>query len=227
MKVNKTILIIGGMGPTASWHAHRLLLDKCSSIGVKNNDDYPTIIHLSINVTDFINGNDNDAESGFNYIKQKLSTIDMDSIDIGFIACNTAHILFDRINEFCDNKLISIVDVASTYIDETKYNVGIVCSPFTAAHNIYKCRELLFPSQNDLERLNNIIRDVIRDNIEKDLIENFKDIIRSLCDKNCKRVVIGCSELSILADIVKNDFNPELFIDPISLTVDRLVDGKQ
>ncbi len=209
------------MGPTASQHAHHLLLDKCSESGAKNNDDYPTIIHISINTTDFINGNNDDAEMGFNYIKQKLLVVNMDLIDIGFIACNTAHIFFDRINHLCKNKLISIVDIIPTHI-KTK-NTGIICSPFSATNNIFNYPNLIFPDNLELKNLNLIIRKVIANRIDKNVLKDFRNIIQSMKNRSCKQIIIGCSELSILVSMIQTEYDPEFFIDPINLAIEKIV----
>jgi aspartate/glutamate racemase len=214
MKQSKTILIIGGMGPIASCYAHRLILERYASLGAKDNDQYPTIVHLSINVKDFINGNEADADVGFEYIKQKLPAIDMKKIDVGFIACNTAHILFSKINNLCAGKLIPIIDVGR-YI--------VVCSKFTAKNHLYNIKGLIFPSQSNIERLDTVIRNVIANNIDSETISVFKNIIQDLINQGCKQIVIGCSELSILADMIEQDYADGIFVDPIDIVIERIV----
>lgn len=50
----KKILIIGGMGPQASLRLHRLILDKAVKNGAKDGKDFPSIVHLSLPIDDFI-----------------------------------------------------------------------------------------------------------------------------------------------------------------------------
>ena len=47
----KTIAIIGGMGPQASIHAHKRLVEKLMENNVKAN-----IIHVSLNIEHFFSG---------------------------------------------------------------------------------------------------------------------------------------------------------------------------
>ena len=53
--MKKHILIIGGMGPQASIHAHKRLIETFQNkYPNSDNSDYPRITHLSLNVEDFI-----------------------------------------------------------------------------------------------------------------------------------------------------------------------------
>ena len=224
MKLNKTILIIGGMGPTASQFAHKLILEKCTRKGIAKNNDFPTIIHISINVEDFIDANSEKYEDGFNYIAEKLSLIEMSKIDTGFIACNTAHVLFERINDKCGNKLVSIVDESGKSISQ-KDKIGIVCTPFTATHNIYSVKDMVIPDDEQFLQLNIIIRNVIKGKITDKILYEFSKIIDSLLDEGCNKIIIGCTELSILADKVKTRFPKNTFIDPIQIAAERIING--
>lgn len=222
MKLNKTILIIGGMGPTASEFAHKLILEKCISKGLVNNDDFPIIIHISINVEDFIDSKSSNYLKGLKYISDKLSLINMLKIDTGFIACNTAHVIFDEINEKCNRKLISIIEETKK---ETALNdkIGIVCTPFTATHNVYFNEELVIPNDEQFLQLNTIIRSVIKGRITDKILYEFSKIIDSLLDRGCNKIIIGCTELSILADKIKTRFPKGILIDPIQIIAERIV----
>jgi aspartate/glutamate racemase len=144
----------------------------------------------------------------------------MDSVDVGFIACNTAHILFDKLNKICSNKLISILDIQNQITTE---KVGLVCSPFTARRCLYGQRDLILPSESELSQLNKIIRQVIANKIDQTTIDDFRNIILSLKAQGCRQIIIGCSELSILLNAIKESFDGRFFIDPISLVIERLV----
>lgn len=222
MKLNKTILIIGGMGPTASEFAHKLILEKCINKGIKNNDDFPVIVHISINVEDFIDAKGGGYLKGLEYISEKLRIIDMSKIDIGFIACNTAHVIFDEINKKCNNNLISIIDSAKKEIILSD-KVGIVCTPFTAIHDLYSNSNKIIPNEEQFLQLNMIIRSVIEGKITNAIICEFSEIIDALFDQGCSKIIIGCTELSILADMIKVNYPAGVFIDPIQIITERIV----
>lgn len=224
MKNNKkTILIIGGMGPTASLYAHKKLLEKYS-LGNKNlqNCDYPNIIHLSINTQDFININMTEAKKSLDYIKQKIDILNLDKINTGFIACNTAHIFFDDINNICQNKLISITKLAEDKI-KTK-NIGLIGTPFTLKNNIYKTNSrIIIPNSSDLLKIEGIIRNIISNTINIDIVKDFENIINNLKNNNCEQIIIGCTELSILTNMIKDKYQDGFLLDPVQLIVDEIV----
>lgn len=225
MKPNKkTILIIGGMGPTASLYVHKKIIEKCSNHNVVNNSDYPGIIHISINVPDFISQDYNTAKDSLKYIENKLLAINFDTVDCGLIACNTAHSFFNEINDICQGKLSSIIEITSRQvIDNDK--VGIVCTPFTLENNIYGNNKLIYPSKEDMVKSELLIRDVIANNVQDETVANFKNIINNLSKSGCKKIIIGCSELSILADFIKGDYDESFIIDPIDLLIEEIVAG--
>jgi aspartate racemase len=95
--MQKHILIIGGMGPQASIHAHKRLIETYQEhYQNTGNSDYPRITHLSLNVEDFIS-DETKKEAAKNYILTCLKEIDMSSVDVGFIACNAANNFFYRL----------------------------------------------------------------------------------------------------------------------------------
>ncbi len=128
-KKDRTILIIGGMGPSASLHVHSKLIDSISLNRDLSNSDYPNIIHLSINAPDFIDGNILSAKRTLDYVKQKIDLINISEVDVGFIACNTMHIFFKDINRQCNGKLLSVPDLVKERIVSRK--VGLLGTPFT------------------------------------------------------------------------------------------------
>ena len=81
--MQKHILIIGGMGPQASIHAHKRLIETYQEhYQNTGNSDYPRITHLSLNVEDFIS-DETKKEAAKNYILTCLKEIDMSSVDVG------------------------------------------------------------------------------------------------------------------------------------------------
>ena len=52
--MNKQIVILGGMGPQASLELHRKVLARATQLGAKNGSDFPSILHMSLPIEDFI-----------------------------------------------------------------------------------------------------------------------------------------------------------------------------
>src|SRR5690349_21717498 len=113
---HKHILIIGGMGPQASVYAHGLVIKEAAAAGADDNDSYPRITHLSINVKDFISQPTYRNEAR-DYILRCLNEIDLKTVDKAFIACNTAHVLAADIQKETNLPLVSLMDVTTEYFE--------------------------------------------------------------------------------------------------------------
>ncbi|PID33052.1 hypothetical protein CR969_02795 [Candidatus Saccharibacteria bacterium] len=218
----KHILIIGGMGPQASIYAHRKLIENYTKAHQNlSNQDYPRITHLSINVRDFISdpGAKDEARG---YILECLSQIDLSSVDAGFVACNTAHLLFDDIQEATGGKLISLIDNVKDYLAEAGEDIGIVATPSTIDSKLYGDIARIEPDRRGLDNINQIIRGVIAGGelVIPELLPALKSEIDKLKDEGADKVILGCSELSMFGERLDS----QEVIDPIELMVCRLVE---
>ncbi len=214
---NKHILIIGGMGPQASVYAHHLLLEEFQKTATQlDNSDYPRITHLSINVDDFIS-DPSKKESSLQYILRCLGEVDLNSVTVGFIACNTAHLIFDDIQKTIDGKLISVIDTVKACVEGRK--VGLVATPVTITSRLYDMDNIITPDDSDFKNIELIIRQVISDGPSKNLAHKLEAEVIKLKSKGAEEVILGCSELSILGRYLELDY----VVDPMSLIVKKVL----
>lgn len=218
MKDSKHILIIGGMGPQASAFAHRRLVEEFQQAhrgGELGNADYPRITHLSINVDDFIAdpGKKLDALS---YINECLRDINLESVDSGFIACNTAHLLFDDLQQTTGGRLISMVDTVKKFVARQK--IGLVATPATVSSGLYG--KTITPDEAGVRKIEEIIRQVISGVPARDLAGGLQIEIEELKSRGAEKVILGCSELSILGEFIDLDY----IIDPVTLIARKVIE---
>lgn len=215
----KHILIIGGMGPQASLYAHKRLIEEYQKAKVRaDNSIYPRITHLSINVEDFIS-DPSKKDSALRYIVKCLRDIDMRSVDTGFIACNTAHLLFDKIQESANGKLISMVDAAKDDIAPNQV-VGILATPLTINTNLYNLKNVIKPDDKDLDSIESIIREVIASGPNLELANRLKTEADKLAARGADKIILGCSELSILGSLL----TVTNVIDPVGIVIKKIMD---
>lgn len=221
--MSKHVLIIGGMGPQASIHAHKRLIEKAHdfSNSHKENADYPRVTHISVNVEDFISDSTKKQEAEA-YLLECLSEINMSSVDTGFIACNTAHLLYNQIQAATDNKLVSLVESTISALDCKK--VGIVATPSTINTNLYantsnKNIEIVLPTPESMIKIETIIRSVIDGNSLDSLTNTLQKEIDTLINNGAEKVILGCTELSMFNSYLDQD----TIIDPIEITLDKIL----
>lgn len=217
----KHVLIIGGMGPQASLYAHKLVLEQANLLGATENEQYPRVTHLSVNVKDFIS-NPKNREEAKKYLLECLSEIDFKSVDAAFIACNTAHVLFDDIQKATGIRLTSLIDVAEKNIKSTKSlkKVGLLSTPSTLKMDLYSTRiskyvEVMQPNKNALSVAESIIREVISGNDELLEARKLQEQVDKMIHAGADKVLLGCTELSLLSPYL----NQNTIIDPLFLTV--------
>lgn len=219
--MSKHILIIGGMGPQASIHAHSRLIELSQQGSAEpQNDNYPRITHLSINVKDFI-ADGRSKDDAQKYILGCLKDVDLDSVDVGFIACNTAHILFNEIQQAAGGKLTSIVEATQSYLGKKK--IGLVATPSTIKYNLYGDKISVLPNEKSLKNIENIIRRVISGEHVEKLRPLLNVEISKLQRRGAERVVLGCTELSMFAQLL----DPAIIIDPIDLTIREILEDQK
>lgn len=215
--MSKHILIIGGMGPQASLHAHKRLLE-CfvERTPEASNASFPRITHLSINVDDFINDSST-KDSAKAYLVNCLKDVNLGSVDTAFIACNTAHLLYDDVKLMLGSVLLSMVQITTNTIDSR--GVGILGTPSTLRANIYS-KDLIKPSNESLLRIETIIRRIIQGVNPSILAGDLEAEINELKHKGAEQIILGCTELSIIGSYLDS----KCIIDPIELTVAETLD---
>lgn len=219
------ILIIGGMGPQASLLLHRLVIDEAAKRGAKNNNDYPSIIHLSIPVPDFINNeiNKNDARD---MLLKHLKYIQSRDITNVVIACNTAHLLMRDIEKAIKIKPLSLITATIDSIERSgAKKVGLVTTPTTESSGIYKkelCEKgigIVKLDRSSQYQVEQIIREVIANNSNKETYNSLLMVIEELEMKGAELILLGCTELSVIT----NPFDVRI-VDPLRLVAKKLLE---
>lgn len=181
----KRILIIGGMGPQASIHAHKRLQELLTENG-KNAE----IVHVSLVVNHFFNEN---GRPTLNLTEQQIGLLSSIDADTSFIACNTAHLFFDNISSLIKPKLLSMLDF------DTQDNPVMVCSPSSKKFRVFG--DTVNHLDDELDKIvGDVIELVIQGN-QEEAIRKFKRLMNALPQN--KEAVISCTELRMLAHKLK------------------------
>lgn len=105
------------------------------------------------------------------------------------------------------------------------HSVGLVASPMTIKHGLYcdllnsKGIQVLIPSETEQSVIEDIIRDVIAGQSRIANLEVLRTIASSLLANGAEKVILGCTELSVL---VCNEPSV-LYIDPLALAVENVL----
>ena len=219
--------VLGGMGPLATCYFFKKIIDLTKAD--KDQDHIHVVIDNNTNIpdrTDYILGKGEDPR--YELIR---SAIRLESMGADYIAipCNTAHYFYDDIVKFTKAKVLNMIEEAAKYL---KDNYGqyedflLLATEGTYKSKIY---EKIFEKYN----LNIIIPDDQDKKVIMGWIYGVKSSVFNvnsrdfeiLIDKYVKDkhapVILGCTELSTLADRV--NLSRE-YVDPLLILAQRCID---
>ncbi|HMS31773.1 MAG TPA: hypothetical protein PKA29_00655 [Candidatus Saccharibacteria bacterium] len=181
LHTTKRILIIGGMGPQASIHAHKRLQELLTENG-KNAE----IVHVSLIIKHFFN---NSGRPKLNLTDRQITLLSSIDADLSFIACNTAHLFFDNISSLIKPKLVSMLDF------DTHHNPVIVSSPTSKKFKVFG--DTANHLDDELDKITGEIIELVIQGDEEEATNKFKKLMNALPQN--QEALVGCTELSMLA----------------------------
>lgn len=218
--INKTIGIVGGVGPYAGIDITRKVFD--STVASADHEHLSVLLLSSPSEigdrTAFILGNSavNPAEGIFNMLKRMESA----GVDVAAIACNTAHspLIFDAVTERLKSgksriKLVHMIREAALFIKEHypgMKRVGVLATDGTLKAGVYDTvfgkegLSVIYPDASiQKENVHRAIYDPsygikassnpVSDAASKDI----RDAATHLAGKGAECVVLGCTELPL------------------------------
>lgn len=216
------ILIIGGMGPQASIDLHQRIIRRAEANRVCSCGDFPMIAHFSLPASDEGMSDPEKLRATFNQIASQLPRkSDMHFTHI-IIACNTMHAFIDDFEQLLGVRPLSLIDVT---IARTKAldieRVGLLASPTTIKNDLYSKPlgaigvETVSLDEEHMDRTEHAIKAVIGGELQTQTVTEQIDLLRL---EGCERVILGCTELSVLNSAVQ--FNN--CIDPLDCVVEEI-----
>lgn len=202
----KTVGIIGGMGPEATVDLMQRIirltpaLDDVDHIHcIVNNDP-----KIPSRIKAIIDGTGEDPGPYLAGMAQKLETL---GADVLAMPCNTAHYYYDAIQEAVRIPLLHMIDAVVEEIRQAFPNstkVGILGSPAVKITGIYEKKfapvniEPVFPDPDFQEILFKIIKTIKAGKHDAATTQSYKNVCNHLENKGCDLSVVACTELSAL-----------------------------
>jgi len=224
----KKLGILGGMGPLATYNLYKGIIDATPA---KKDQDHINMVILNASyipdrTANILNG----GESPLPYLLEGCETLENAGCDLIAIPCNTSHYFYDELQKKCKTEILNMIDlVAKRLFEENELNVFLMATAGTIKAGIYakylSARNINILPANEFEIT--IIMKVIYDikaGIKPDL-SDITAIVKKYCGLGCKKIILGCTELSLIKDDminINNDFS-DLFIDSTNVLKDEIV----
>ena len=218
---NKPFAIIGGMGPQASAYMYNRLIDCTIKVfKVKNNDEFPEILILSVPVPDFISNEEN-KKKALEMLTDRVKQLNKLEISYLSIACNTAHILLPYLQKVSKKPFVSMIDEVTKTIKKNGVKTeGLLASPTTIRSQLYQQKleekniKTIIPNKTNQTHIEKIIRNIIAGKSQLSDKKKSISIADDLVSKGAKAILLGCTELPLIF--------PEKYKKPIFNCVDIL-----
>lgn len=213
---NKTIGIIGGMGPQATCNLMELLIDLSKS---ENDQDYVRIcVDNNTNIPDRTKAILNEGESPLKELVRTAIGLEQMGADVLIMPCNTAHYFYDKLSYFLDTPVLNMVEETAKYIAEHNIEtVGLLATNGTIKTNIYgrileeRGINVVYPSVENQQVVMDVIYNCIKagkNNIGDFSLEKVKYDLES---QGAEKIILGCTELPIafkMARLEEATINP-------------------
>jgi len=201
---NKKVGIIGGVGPQATQFIYGKIIEfSQSKYGAKNNNDYPRILIESVPVPDFISDTSQIGVAKEMLIKsvQSLTNAGATRLCIG---SNTVHILLDDLKKNTKVEFLSMIElVAQRCVKHSFSKVGLLGTPVLIKSGLYdkvlsnNGIELVLPTENEIEIVDSIIRDVLAGKGFSDKKTEYINALNELFSRSAQAIILGCTELPL------------------------------
>lgn len=146
--------------------------------------------------------------------------------DLIVIPCNTAHYFYDGIRAATPTPMLNIIEETVHHLHRLGVStVGLLATEGTVKASAYTplCESLgmtcLVPSPEEQAVISSIIYDRIKQNKPVDM-EEFLAVANALRARGCERLVLGCTELSLLK---RTGLDDAIFVDSLEVLAYRTI----
>ncbi|MDM5250352.1 amino acid racemase [Lysinibacillus sp. G4S2] len=221
----QTLGIIGGVGPLATMFIGEMIVRRTKA--TKDQEHLHTIIDNDTNIPDrtaFIL--DNTKENPVPVIVADAKKLASVGADVIAIPCNTAHTFYDDIVEGSPVPVLHMIrETAKRAYDLGAERVGILATTGTLTSRMYQDAleefgiKPVVPDDSMKEKVMSIIYDYVK--AGKDVSqEDWQPIEEAMLVLNCDRIVLGCTELSIVNRDLKLS---DKYIDSLIVLAERAI----
>lgn len=216
MTENKTVGVLGGLGPMATVYFYDLVVEMTES--EKDQDHVDMIIVNRATTPDrtaYIVGESD--RSPLDYIIKDAKRLESAGVDFLVLTCNTAHYFYKELNDSVKIPLLNMIEETVDYaIEQGHSKIGILATTGNIKMELYQnmCREkgvdFYVPSDDIQKKVMKIIYEDVKAGKPAEM-DIFNEIVEVLKKNGCDCAILGCTELSI---IKKDEKLPDdFFID--------------
>ena len=221
----KLLGILGGLGPMSTFYFCELLTSHTQATCDADHIDMMISSRASTpDRTGFILG-DSDRDP-LPIMVEEAKRLERAGADLIVIPCNTAHYFYDGLQKEIGTPMLNIIEETVHLLHRQGVRrIGLLATEGTVKAGAYAplCRalgmECIMPTSDEQAVISSIIYDCIKQNKPVNMDDFFK-VTDALRARGCERLVLGCTELSLLK---KAGLDADLFVDSLEALAYRTI----
>lgn len=221
----KTLGVIGGVGPLSTAYFMEVLINKTDAELDQEHINMIVLNHTEIpDRTAYIL--DHTKDSPVEMMMEDAKKLEDWGADVIVTPCNTAHYFYDELQGAVSVPFINMIEETAVYLKNCGVKkVGVLATNGTITTNLFQDAlakegiEAICPSSQNQQYVMDIIYDNVKASKPVDL-EKFRCVVNELKLHGCEKVILGCTELSIL----KRDYSLDNFyVDSLEVLVEQSI----
>ena len=217
MNSYKTIGIIGGMGPLATYDLAEKILN--NTVASCDQDNIPVLIDCNTRIADrtaaiLHGGTDPRPE-----LKKSAKRLESAGADVLMMACNTAHYFYDSVCEDIKIPVLHMPRLTAQLIFEMGVKkAGVLATDGTCQSGVYgdalkeEGIDPVYPSAEKQKIIMSLIYDHVKAGIMDFSDLDIDGVISEMKGKGAEVLILGCTELPMAFDLIEETGIPA--IDP-------------
>ena len=216
--------VIGGLGPLATAKFMEMISRRCKAAGIAVDlaviNDPKTPDRTSY----ILDASKPDPAPSLIAMAEKLGRF---GCGLLVMPCNTASYFYKKIAAATNIPFINIVEETVKYLARCGIKkVGLLATEGTIRSGIYKKFldeygiELEVPDEEGQKAISSIIYESVKKGEPADL-DRFYGVVAKLEAKSCRKVILGCTELSALKEVC--GLSDEILLDAMDILADSTV----
>lgn len=199
----KKLGLIGGVGPESTIPYYRGII-----YGVQkelNNPFFPPLVIESLSSFEVIRmSSQKDREGLTKYLLKGIQNLAAAGAEVGALACNTGHMVFNELQKQSPIPLVSIVETACTEAKRQGLKkIGLLGTAATMEDNYFKISfekagiEIKIPKQTERDYIaDHILSELELGIVKEETVNHFVEEMSKI--QNIDAVILGCTELPLI-----------------------------
>ncbi|MEW9669202.1 aspartate/glutamate racemase family protein [Ammoniphilus sp. 3BR4] len=225
--MNKTVGILGGMGPMATVDLFRKIIE--STPAKTDQDHLKIIIYNNPQIPSRNQEITGGKEDPLFELIRSARLLESSGADFILIPCHAAHYWIESLRKTVDIPICSMIDITVDYVEKyhEEDSILLLANTNTLKRKLFEIPfrsrglHLLYPKPDEQGMIVSAINDVKAGFISKNkFIQSLNDLIKHYCSLGVTSVIGGCTEIPLLFPFLEQRVK---MIDPTELLASRAV----